>query len=457
MSDEAKGHGPWTLTTTAGALTLRPTTPADLGAIVDIHRETMQWGFEHGFRTYGPYPDLRETTAARMARDAAYLATLDGAPVATVTLSARAHPLWADLPGNTLYLYALAVRRDYAGHEIGRALLDWSARKALAGGHTTLRLECDASNPRLRAYYVSAGFVERGEVDAGAKWLLRLERAPTERDRWLSDADLLAEAEAWVWMPPGTRMWGDERMHVSYPPDADHGIIHFTHAPGDAPEALVDEVLGRLRRDNRAGARWWITPLTQPASLEATLQTRGADLAERVNLLTWDLGSEPEPHLPALGDTSRIAVELVSDVDGLRRAHAVDVEVWGGPPPSDEELAQDAARLEEAERAGKRIEFQYLATVDGQAVGAAGFTLVGRVARFWGAGIVPAARHLGAYRALVAARCRDAHTRGARAVLTKAKDKTSSPTLVRAGFRTLGQERCYVLRWGEAVSEGGYE
>lgn len=455
MSKFATSEGPWTLTTTAGALTLRRAIPSDLDAVVGIHDDVMRWGFEHGYRTIGPYPDLRETTAAHMARDSAYLALLDGTPAATVTLTALPHRLWSDLPGNPLYLYALAVRRDAAGHAIGRALLGWSCGMALTGGHSTLRLECDASNPRLRAYYGSAGFVEHGEVDAREKRLLRLERVLTERDRWISDEDLLAEAEQWIWIPQGTPIWGDERIQVSHPPDAGYGIVHVTHAPADAPETLVSDVLARLKRDERDGARWWVSPLTEPPTLEAELEARGAELAEAVNILTWDLGSEPEPRLPACGDISRVQTELASGVEALRQMHAVDIAVWGGPMPSAEELAQEAAQIEHAERGGTRTEFQYVATVDGRPVAAAGFTLAGRVARFWGAGTLPEARHTGAYRALVAARCRDAFARGARAVLTKAKDETSSPILLRAGFRALGQERCYVLRWGEAATRGG--
>lgn len=452
MSDDPATEGPWTLTTAAGALVLRRATLADVDAVVGIHEDTMRWAFERGYRKVGPYPTLREDAEQRMAQHDVYLAEHAGSTVATVTLTAEPHPLWSSQPGNPLYLYALAVRRAYAGAEIGRALLDWAAGMALAGGHTTLRLECDASNPRLPTYYRSAGFTVRGEVDAGEKRLLRLERPITERDRPVSDVVLLAEAEQWVWMPPGARMWGDERMHVSYPSAAGLGIVHFTHAPDDAPEAIVDAVLARLRQDERSGARWWVSPLTQPADLEETLLARGFSLAERVNLLTWDLGSEPEPRLPALGDISPVRTELVSDVAGLRQMHAIDIAVWGDPMPTDEEVAQEAAQIAQTERDNTRAYFHYVASVDGRPIAAAGFTLVGRVARFWGAGTLPDARHTGAYRALVAARCRTAFDRGARAVLTKAKDETSSPILLRAGFRCLGQERCYELRWDQATS-----
>jgi ribosomal protein S18 acetylase RimI-like enzyme len=42
---------------------------------------------------------------------------------------------------------------------MGRVLLGWAAREALARGKAYLRLDVMADNPRIRAYYESAGFV----------------------------------------------------------------------------------------------------------------------------------------------------------------------------------------------------------------------------------------------------------------------------------------------------------
>lgn len=180
VDEAAHIQGQWMLATGAGPLLLRRATPADVEAITAIHEDTMRWAFERGYRKHGPYAMLREDAEQRLAQHAVYVAehvdTSDDA-IATVTLTDEPHPLWADMPEYSLYLYALAVRRDYAGKQIGRALLDWAAGMALAGGYATLRLECDADNPRLPAYYMSAGFVARGVAQAGEVRLLRLERA----------------------------------------------------------------------------------------------------------------------------------------------------------------------------------------------------------------------------------------------------------------------------------------
>lgn len=223
--------------------------------------------------------------------------------------------------------------------------------------------------------------------------------------------------------------------------------MHWTHADRQSGDALIEDVLGRLKAAGRTGVRWWVTPATRPASLEATLVRRGFQLAERVDILAWDLRSGSDPALPALDVPAGATTELVRDEAMLRTMHELAARGFGEPPPTEEQLRHYAAELAEQERTGKRTGFEFVTYVDGQPVSSAGFTLVGQVARFWGAATLPEARGKGAYRVLVATRCAEAHRRGARIALTKARIGTSGPILRRAGFRALGQERCYELAW----------
>jgi hypothetical protein len=56
----------------------------------------------------------------------------------------------------------MAVRRRAAG--LGAVILDWTAGLARRHGRSALRLDCVASNDRLRAYYEAAGFAWRGDI-----------------------------------------------------------------------------------------------------------------------------------------------------------------------------------------------------------------------------------------------------------------------------------------------------
>lgn len=58
----------------------------------------------------------------------------------------------------------------------------------------------------------------------------------------------------------------------------------------------------------------------------------------------------------------------------------------------------------------------------------------------FGAGVVPAFRGRGAYRALLAARLHDARGRGATLALVHARSGTSGPILRKIGFAQVGQQ-----------------
>lgn len=263
-----------------------------------------------------------------------------------------------------------------------------------------------------------------------------------------SDERILAEAERWTWWPPDTTVIEQpEYLLMLWNESPRRNIVHWTHADGQSGDNLIEDVLGRLKVAGRTGVSWWVTPATRPVTLEEALVRHGFQPAERVDILSWDLGTGSEPALPALDVPAGVTTELVRDEATLRTMHALAARGFGESLPSEEQLRHYANELAEQERTGKRTGFEFVAHVDGQPVSSAGFTLVGQVARFWGAATLPEARGKGTYRALVAARCAEAHRRGARIALTQARVGTSGPILRRAGFRALGQERCYELAW----------
>lgn len=114
-------------------------------------------------------------------------------------------------------------------------------------------------------------------------------------------------------------------------------------------------------------------------------------------------------------------------VEFERTTHAA----WGYAPPSADDLAGACSRLSPG---------GFLAYRDQMSAGTGGFTLVGDVARFWGAAVVPAMRGRGVYRALVHARLAGSASRGATLALVHA-GRTSSPILQRLGFVKYGQRR----------------
>jgi hypothetical protein len=70
----------------------------------------------------------------------------------------------------------MAVRRPAAG--LGSAILGWAAGVARERRLEALRLDCVASNGRLRAYYEAAGFVSCGDVTVAGAPGQRLDEGP---------------------------------------------------------------------------------------------------------------------------------------------------------------------------------------------------------------------------------------------------------------------------------------
>jgi GNAT superfamily N-acetyltransferase len=249
---------------------------------------------------------------------------------------------------------------------------------------------------------------------------------------------VLAEAAAWIWYPPEARTVDtDEFLLIAYPEHfADPTVATRWHSDRPADE-LIDEVLDAAHGLGRASVNFFeLGETTRPPDLERRLRERGAQLTETLAVLALDLTAG----LPDLDAPPEVEVRRIAGVDDLRAADRVDVEVFGGRHADEEDLALSASRLDD--------EARYLAVRGGTPVGSAGQTVVGGMVRLWGGAVVPAARHTGVYRALLAERLRAAVAGGATMALVKGRVDTSAPVLLRAGFQRYGEVRAYRLARG---------
>lgn len=233
---------------------------------------------------------------------------------------------------------------------------------------------------------------------------------------------ILEQSRSWVspWRPPGSThvtvdgyefyVLGSEATLMSDPTDDVHGAI------AAAARCGADSCQITVGPDYPEG----------DAAMEV-LATVPAVALGITDILARDPSVVPAEILPA-PDVEVREVRTYEQVADFERASAVG---WGYPPPSD-------ASIDAAHR--KLVPGSFLAQCRGVPAGTGGFTLVGPVARFWGAAVVPAFRRRGVYQALVASRLVDAAGRGATLALVHAAP-TSSPLLQRLGFVKVG-ERC---------------
>lgn len=156
-------------------LTIRRATPTDLDAVVAIDEDARAWLRSRGIDP-GPLPrPLTEIVARAIARGQMYLGEREGVPAGRLALTTE-DKLWAKLPGDAIYVHGLMVRRAFAGQQVGVTMLRWAERRAAALGKALLRLDCDATNPALRAYYERAGFAHSGDVALAHRVAARYEK-----------------------------------------------------------------------------------------------------------------------------------------------------------------------------------------------------------------------------------------------------------------------------------------
>ena len=142
--------------------------------VLSVLNEAASWLHAHGIDQW-PARFEAAWVGQAIAQGETWLVLVSGDIAATLTLD-WSDTIWSDIPGTAGYLHRMAVRRWAAG--LGGVLLRWAADATLAHGRSALRLDCVASNGRLRAYYEAAGFVHCGNVMVGGTPGQRLDEGP---------------------------------------------------------------------------------------------------------------------------------------------------------------------------------------------------------------------------------------------------------------------------------------
>jgi hypothetical protein len=211
--------------------------------------------------------------------------------------------------------------------------------------------------------------------------------------------------------------------------------------PGDAPGwsvaqrfRLVAEKLDEVRAEIHAALRargrtvctWEVGTHATPADLVERLYARGL-VDDEPTALAVGMVLDREPPDVSAG----IEVRRVETDDELYAADRIAAAAFGGPPPSRRRHVPDPNNV------------VYLAFLDGEPVARASAAFGELGATLFGGSTLPEARGHGAYRALVAARWRDAAARGTPYLVTQA-GPMSRPILAALGFREVCEIRILV-------------
>ena len=164
------------LPTPAGYITIEQAGLSDLNTVIDILEEVAFWLASRGIDQWRPGSFLGPryaSIAEQVNRGEVYLAKLNAKPVGTLTMQWEDKKFWGDVPDDAAYVHRIAIRRAYAGKDLGRQLLRWAESAAAAAGKNFLRLDCMAENSALCEYYERADFEYCGEIQ-GKGWRGRL-------------------------------------------------------------------------------------------------------------------------------------------------------------------------------------------------------------------------------------------------------------------------------------------
>ncbi|MEU9119281.1 GNAT family N-acetyltransferase [Streptomyces sp. NPDC048506] len=134
--------------------------------LVELYDAAARWMQESGIDQWKPGGKGVEHFRQRMAEGEVWLAEAAGHIVGAFELWWRDEPAWGPRPAEAGYVHRLMVDRGRAPAGTGRAMLAHAERRIAAAGREWSRLDCVASNPRLRTYYEGAGYAVVGEQSA---------------------------------------------------------------------------------------------------------------------------------------------------------------------------------------------------------------------------------------------------------------------------------------------------
>ena len=164
------------------AVTVRQAMPPDAATVQDMFEEAARWVDALGVVMW----DEGELDPGRMVREIAagqfFIAEIDGDPAGAVRFQLEDQLFWPDLAGDdSAFIHRLVVRRRYKGHGVSTALLQWAVSRARSIGKSYLRLDTDASRPKLRQLYEGFGFQFHSFRQVGAYYVARYEYPLTDR------------------------------------------------------------------------------------------------------------------------------------------------------------------------------------------------------------------------------------------------------------------------------------
>ena len=166
---------PFTLRT-AVIQSIRKAKPHEAALVADILGEAARWLDQRGMSLWRADELLPSAIASDVAAGLFFLAECDGEARRHREVPTRRSVVLARISQEqSAFVHRLSVRRRYAGGGVSTAILHWAVDRTALLGRQYLRLDCDASRPRLRAVYERFGFHYHSDRQVGPYLVARYE------------------------------------------------------------------------------------------------------------------------------------------------------------------------------------------------------------------------------------------------------------------------------------------
>jgi GNAT superfamily N-acetyltransferase len=157
-------------------LVVRQASGSDARLVSEILAEVSRWLDKRGTPMWKANELSSEQITADVDAGLFFIGELRSQSACVVKFQLEDKVFWPDIPqGASAYIHRLAIRRQFAGGEVSAALLAWAAQRAHSLGRSFLRLDCEASRPRLRAVYERFGFAHHSDRQVGPYFVSRYE------------------------------------------------------------------------------------------------------------------------------------------------------------------------------------------------------------------------------------------------------------------------------------------
>jgi hypothetical protein len=158
------------------AMRFHQAAPHEAPVVNGILGEASSWLEERGIPMWKAEELSPERIVADVAAGLFFIGECGGEPACTFKFQLEDALFWPDIPQDqSAFLHRLALRRRYSGGRASAAVFRWAAGRARSLGRSHLRLDCEASRPRLRAIYERFGFVHHSDRQVGPYFVARYE------------------------------------------------------------------------------------------------------------------------------------------------------------------------------------------------------------------------------------------------------------------------------------------